>query len=323
MCTYNDEFCSCATKLAALKERLKKSPVKPIEYDSVEELGEYVLDDLTSMLNDMVKVQKEIQQANNKADGSWFQLDPELEYHDFFGAKISAFCVASGPYINAFSDHFGYQAGERAFKLGTPLLLSGPTGAGKSTMSAAIASWARDRLEESADGKPVLVLVHHVGCTVQSKSHLAFVRRALGALKMTFSIEKGIPKEDEQLVKCFGEWMEISAERGYTLIVLDGVENLNDAGNAHEMSWLPDPPHQNDQWSAKMAVVSNFQVLVTATTGTTQHNALLRRKWRGIQLNELADEGKIEMSRKFMSARAKTLTELQVRGFLLKMMEFS
>ena len=93
-------------------------------------------------------------------------------------------------------------------------------------------------------------------------------RRALAALKTTFDIEKAIPTEDDQLVKAFAEWMEISAERGYTLIVLDGVENLNNSGNAHELTWLPDPPHQNDQWSAKMAVVSNFQLVVTATTGT-------------------------------------------------------
>ena len=84
------------------------------------------------------------------------------------------------------------------------------------------------------------------------------------------------------------------------------------AGNAHEMTWLPEPPHQNDQWSAKMAVVSNFQLLVTATTGTTQHNALLRRKWRSCALHELQDHSKIEMSRKFMGARAKTLTEDQL-----------
>ena len=78
------------------------------------------------------------------------------------------------------------------------------------------------------------------------------------------------------------------------------------------MTWLPEPPHQNDQWSAKMAVVSNFQLLVTATTGTTQHNALLRRKWRSCALLELQDHSKIEMSRKFMGARAKTLTEDQL-----------
>ena len=59
------------------------------------------------MLQNLVKVQKEIQQAN-QADGTWFQLDKELEYHDFFGAKMSAFAVALDPYINAFSDHFGF-----------------------------------------------------------------------------------------------------------------------------------------------------------------------------------------------------------------------
>ena len=48
------------------------------------------------------------------------------------------------------------------------------------------------------------MLIHHVGCTVQSKSHFAFVRRVLNALKITFGIEKEVPKEDESCVKCFG-----------------------------------------------------------------------------------------------------------------------
>jgi nephrocystin-3 len=302
---------NCAQKLAELKERLQNSPVKPIEYETPEELGEYVLDDLSAMLRGLVGVQKQVRQELYD-NAPWFQEDSELEYHDFFGAKMSQYAVACDPYLNAFSDHFGYQPGERAFKLGTPLLVSSPAGAGKSTVAATVAAWARERLEEVADGKPVLVLVHHVGCTVQSKSHLAFLRRALGALKMTFSIEKDIPKENEQLVNSFREWMEIAAERGYTLIVLDGVENFNDSGNAHEMTWLTEPPHQNDQWSAKMAVVSNFQLVVTATTGTTQQNALLRRKWRSVPLHQLPETAKIAMSRKFMAARAKTLTQEQL-----------
>jgi hypothetical protein len=51
--------------------------------------------------------------------------------------------------------------------------------------------------------------------------------------------------------------MEIASERGYALLILDGVGQLN---CAHEMSWLPEPPRQDDRWASKMAVVSNFQV---------------------------------------------------------------
>ena len=48
------------------------------------------------------------------------------------------------------------------------------------------------------------------------------------------------------------------------------MDNLTDIGNAHEMSWLPETPKQDDRWAAKMAVISNFQFVVTATTGTHQ-----------------------------------------------------
>ena len=296
-------------KLAALKERLKKSPVRCIEYDNVEELGEYIMDDLTRMLNGVVATQQEILQEGSTG---WYKVDTERQSHDFFGAKIGQFFVAGDAYISTFADHFGYEAGERQFKLGTPLLISGPTGAGKSATCAALANWARERLEAAAEGKPVCVLVHHVGCTVQSRSRRAFTRRALTALKMTFNIKKQIPNEDDQLDKCFGEFMEIAGERGYTLIILDGVENLNNEGNTQEMAWLPDPPEENDQWSAKMSVVSTFQLVVTATTGTDQHNALLRRKWRAVQLQDFDADAKKDLCRQFMGNRAKTLTTKQL-----------
>ena len=105
----------------------------------------------------------------------------------------------------------------------------GRTGAGKSALAAHLAQWARGQLEGLDDGKPICVLTHHVGCSVQSRSHVHFVRRALIALKATFGIEKEVPGDDQQLVRSFAEWMEIASERGYTLLVLDGVDKLNNA----------------------------------------------------------------------------------------------
>lgn len=66
--------------------------------------------------------------------------------------------------------------------------------------------------------------------------------------------------------------MEIASGRGYTLLLLDGADKLNNSTNAHDMSWLPDTPRQQDKWASTMPVVSNFQLVVTATTGSVQHN---------------------------------------------------
>ena len=132
---------NASRKLAELKERLKASPVRTLEYDSVKELGEYVMDDLKHMLRGIVAAQAQAAAAiDQRAD------DTERNSHEFFSAKMGQFFVAGEPYVDTFSDHFGYEAGERQFKLGTPLVICGATGAGKSATVAALANWAREQL---------------------------------------------------------------------------------------------------------------------------------------------------------------------------------
>jgi tetratricopeptide (TPR) repeat protein len=292
--------------LARLKERLRASPVQVIQYASVQELGDYVLSDLKAMLASLVAVQHEGRDDQ--------QLDPELEVHEFYGAKMAQFYVAGEPYRNSFASHFGYTAGSRKMELGTPLLISGRTGAGKSALAAHLAQWARGQLEGLDDGKPICVLTHHVGCSVQSRSHVHFVRRALIALKATFGIEKEVPGDDQQLVRSFAEWMEIASERGYTLLVLDGVDKLNNATNAHDMSWLPEPPRQKNKWAATIAQVARFQLVVTAATGTVQHNAMLRKQWRSLELRDFDDEAKQELSRLYLQHRGRQLSATQLQA---------
>ena len=93
-------------------------------------------------------------------------------------------------YRQLFSEHFGYVSSNRKFKLGTPLVISGRIGNGKSALASALASWGIEQLEGLDGGKPVCVLTHYVGCSVHSKSHINFVRRSLVALKAAFAIEK-------------------------------------------------------------------------------------------------------------------------------------
>ena len=72
------------------------------------------------------------------------------------------------------------------------MLVSSPAGAGKSTVAATVAAWARERLEEVADGKPVLVLVHHVGCI--AAIGVASPPLADGRLRRRRRIQLGMPR---------------------------------------------------------------------------------------------------------------------------------
>jgi hypothetical protein len=54
-------------------------------------------------------------------------------------------------------------------------------------------------------------------------------------------------------------------------------------------------------------------VVVTATTGTHTHNALLKRKWQSLVLMDFNEEGKEELAIKFMQNRSKTLAPPQLK----------
>ena len=300
-----------AERLADLKARIRASPVEVTDYETPQELGQHVLKDLRRMLDNIVSFS-----ANTGGGGT-----SSGSVHGFYSRKMMEHWDVdldtdrpSGCFKEAFADfsrHFGYEPTKRKHALGTPLLISGVTGCGKSTVAAALSEWGGIKLRKQAAARqqqPLCVVTYHVGSTALSTSYHAFLRTLLSQLKATFGFQKALPEENEQLAKALPEWMQLSAAAGYTLVIIDGADRFD----AHDLSWFAEPPMQADGWAEKMAVLCRFQVVVTVTDGTDSHQALMTRNWSSIQLNALTHAHKLQMARTFCKGFNKELSHEQL-----------
>ena len=159
-----------------------------------------------------------------------------------------------------------------------PVMVTGVVGAGKTMVSAALAEWARGGLREALllgaeDGAvPVCVIHHVVGRTHGSRHHTTLLRRILRRLKEAFDIRQDLPHgdQDENLADVLTAWAALAAARGPTLLVVDGVSELQDHGDALRLGWLP---------AQKSKGRYPFQVVVTASPDSLAFNVAQTSHW--------------------------------------------
>ena len=160
-----------------------------------------------------------------------------------------------------------------------PVMVTGVVGAGKTWVSTKLAEWARGGglreallLGAEDTGVPVCVIHHVVGRTHGSRKHTTLLRRILRRLKETFDIRQSLPHadQDENLADVLASWSELAAARGPTLLVVDGVSELQDHGDALRLGWLP-VPHRKGRYP--------FQIVVTAAAESLAFNTAQTSRW--------------------------------------------
>ena len=159
-----------------------------------------------------------------------------------------------------------------------PVMVTGVAGSGKTWVSEKLAAWGREKLRETVlrgaedAAVPVCVIHHVVGSTHVSLRHTALLSQILSRLKAAFGIEKELPHGDqvENVKHTLEEWAALAAARGPTLLIVDGVTDLQDYRDTLRLSWLPDPPAKGKY---------PFQVVVTAAPESLAVDSAQSRGW--------------------------------------------
>jgi nephrocystin-3 len=261
-------------RLAALKEQVRQGAFACREnYPNPQTLGKWVLEDLTAVIDQLFP-------ASEVLD----PLDREAAEHEAFARSRTGVYLGFPEYLALLDRH---AAGD-----GPPLVVLGESGCGKSAL---LANWAM----RYRDAQPqALVLTHFVAATPDSADWGRLLRRIMGELKRRFQIPHEIPDQPEALRAAFGSWLHLAAAQGRVVLVLDGLNQLEDRDKLQNLHWLP-------------ALFPANVRLIASTVSDRYLEELQKRGWPTTQLRLLEYEERLRLLEAVLGQHAKRLSRKQ------------
>ena len=226
-------------------------PSRPIhDFSSPEELGRLVRDDLVELIDQTWPEQSLLVSP-------W---QAEERRHESFARSRRRAYIPIPEYLQAFTGWSGSP--------GTPLIISGESGLGKSALTAWLADTWRRR---NPDG---FVIEHYVGCSANSGNHTGLLRRIIGEIHRRYGIEEDIPESTAELEESFPAWLgRVGALPGYEgdrlLLAIDALDQLLPA--SRHLAWLPETTPES-------------VLLVTSTRPGPILDRLEKRNWSQMTL---------------------------------------
>ena len=120
------------------------------------------------------------------------------------------------------------------------LCIIGEPGAGKSAL---LGKFYRDYVNGSGSQRPHhndLVVPHFVGASAASTNARQLLRRLCHELISGAGLTEDIPEEYDKLREALPRFLDLAAATKQVVILIDAINQMDSADNAHAMRWLPD-----------------------------------------------------------------------------------
>jgi nephrocystin-3 len=146
-----------------------------------------------------------------------------------------------------------------------------------------------------------LVQDRYIGSTSDSAQPATLIRWLLQEIKSKFEyIEQAIPPDNKKLIEEWPDWLELAASQAPLLLVIDGLDQLVEADDAHLLHWLPtDFP-------------KGVRVVVSTVTDSETHRVLMERGCdQGIAIHPLQDPTCLQLIRDYLGSYGKQLDSEQ------------
>jgi telomerase protein component 1 len=183
------------------------------------------------------------------------------------------------------------------------LAVYGEPGSGKSAL---LAEFYRNfKYDENGNeiNKNVLFIPHFAGASPGSCFLPTVLRRFCEELKVAFDIKESIPGESNKLTETFKDF--VNKARGTVIILIDGLNQLDESEHAHELNWLP------------VELPINLKI-IASTLESRSKDALTKKTYESIIVTQLTDEECREIINKIPSVFCKTLDEKHIKLLLTK-----
>lgn len=274
-------------KLSALKQRIREAAKTgnlahaPREnYASPEALGKLVAADLRAVIDQLFPVGR-----------SQDQLERETAEHEAFSRSRARVYIQRGRDFETLDAHVATSA--------LPIVVLGESGSGKSAL---LANWVRRLRERShADEPGPLIIEHYAGASAASTDWAAMLRRFLSEFDRRFKLKlEAPPTEPLALRVAFANALNRVAARGQLVLVIDGLNQLEDRDRAPDLGWLPRELPKNVH-------------LVLSTLPGRSLDELKRRGWPTLAVAPLSEQERTRLVREYLHQYRKALSQERVQ----------
>lgn len=245
------ESAQVAERLADLKARIEASGL-PLRkgFATPEELEAAVLSDLTAAIDELFP-----------ADEVPDPVERERMVHDAFGRELAAGFVERPDLVAALDSH---AAGE-----GPPLLVTGESGSGKSAL---LAYWSLQRAGACPDTP---VITHFCGASAAASDWVSLCHRVAAELERATGVSADLPAGAADVAAAFRAYLTRSAAVMPHVLVIDGLDQLEEREGALEMAFLPAHPP------------AGCTIVVSAAERSRPADEARRRGWATVSVGPL------------------------------------
>jgi len=262
-------------KLKRLKEKIREDgyPIKE-NYANAKSLGQYILEDLWKVIEKRFP-QEEVPSPLERE---------RMEHQAFATARIKVY-IAQEEYFNRLDKHVSSES--------PPLVLTGESGCGKSAL---IANWAERYNEKHPED---FIVMHFIGSSAESTNHISILRRIMEEIFERLNQEENIPNEPEDIINFFPVLLKEISARERVILILDGLNQLEDIDNSQILNWLP------------TYFPTNVRVILTCLLGCCLE-VLYKRGYSTWQIQLLSLEEKRNFIIEYLAQYTKELESSQV-----------
>lgn len=175
-----------------------------------------------------------------------------------------------------------------------PLIVLGEQGVGKSAL---LANWG---LKYQNDHPEDFLFFHFIGSSPKSSDSFIMIARLMAEIQNRYGFEDEVFNSTAKMQAAVPLYLaRTTPDKGRIVIVLDGLDQLEDRGNALELGWLPEnfPPH--------------VRVVVSTNAGKSL-DALKRRCWPIIHVDGLNHDQRCQLVTTYLGQYRKSLSEARL-----------
>jgi nephrocystin-3 len=278
---YFSENPAARAKLVELKDRIRRSRFPTQEnYPDPKALGELVLKDMTGAIDRLFP-------EGTQPDA----LDREAAEHEIFASSRCVVEVRPGEKVGVYIGRREYtdRLDAHAVGDGPPLVVLGESGSGKTAL---LANWERGY---RATHKGELTIQHFIGATPASADWMAMLRRILGEFNRKLDLRIEIPDQPDALRGRFANALSMAAARGRVILVLDGLNQLEDRDQAPDLVWLPPE------------IPSNIRLILSTLPGRPLDD-LKKRGWPAMAVQPLDKDERQKLIVEYLKQYRKELS---------------